>query len=77
MGRFLPTFLHDNSLALLMHAVHRIVFFLPDLTYMKTERGTNLLTSGWWGKSRHPNYVRDLIRRSMNKNILRPSATSV
>lgn len=29
-----------------------------DLQYMKTERGTNLLTSGWWGVSRHPNYVR-------------------
>lgn len=28
-----------------------------NLKYMKTERGTNLLTSGWWGMSRHPNYV--------------------
>ena len=36
------------------------VCFLTDLTYMKTERGTNLLTSGWWGRSRHPNYVSHL-----------------
>lgn len=33
-------------------------YYLPtDLQYLKTERGTNLLTSGWWGVSRHPNYV--------------------
>lgn len=24
---------------------------------MQTERGTKLLTSGWWGMSRHPNYM--------------------
>lgn len=24
---------------------------------MTTERGTKLLTSGWWGRSRHPNYM--------------------
>lgn len=24
---------------------------------MQTERGTKLLTSGWWGLSRHPNYM--------------------
>lgn len=24
---------------------------------MPTERGTKLLTSGWWGRSRHPNYM--------------------
>lgn len=24
---------------------------------MQTERGTKLLTSGWWGRSRHPNYM--------------------
>ena len=28
-----------------------------DLTYMSTKRGTKLLTSGWWGRSRHPNYL--------------------
>lgn len=26
---------------------------------MQTERGTKLLTSGWWGRSRHPNYLGD------------------
>lgn len=25
-----------------------------DLEYMQTERGTKLLTSGWWGRSQHP-----------------------
>jgi delta14-sterol reductase len=31
------------------------------LTSMQTKRGTKLLTSGWWGWSRHPNYFGDLI----------------
>lgn len=26
---------------------------------MQTQRGTKLLTSGWWGRSRHPNYMGD------------------
>jgi delta14-sterol reductase len=26
---------------------------------MDTKRGTRLLTSGWWGFSRHPNYLGD------------------
>lgn len=30
-----------------------------DLQYMQTKRGTKLLTSGWWGRSRHPNYLGD------------------
>ncbi|KAF9654072.1 ERG4/ERG24 ergosterol biosynthesis protein [Thelephora ganbajun] len=30
-----------------------------NLTYMNTKRGTKLLTSGWWGRSRHPNYFGD------------------
>ncbi|KAF9529514.1 ergosterol biosynthesis ERG4/ERG24 [Crepidotus variabilis] len=30
-----------------------------NLTYMETKRGTKLLTSGWWGWSRHPNYFGD------------------
>ena len=29
-------------------------------TYIKTARGTLLLTSGWWGKARHANYLGDL-----------------
>ena len=28
-----------------------------DLQYFQTERGSKLLTSGWWGRSRHPNYL--------------------
>jgi len=32
-----------------------------NLKYMETKRGTKLLTSGWWGRSRHPNYMGDLI----------------
>ncbi|THH20554.1 hypothetical protein EW146_g838 [Bondarzewia mesenterica] len=32
-----------------------------NLKYMPTERGTKLLTSGWWGISRHPNYMGDLL----------------
>ncbi|GAA93938.1 uncharacterized protein L969DRAFT_43901 [Mixia osmundae IAM 14324] len=32
-----------------------------NLTSMKTKRGTALLTSGWWGLCRHPNYLGDLI----------------
>lgn len=27
------------------------------LQWMETKRGTKLLTSGWWGMSRHPNYL--------------------
>ena len=29
------------------------------LTSLATQRGTRLLTSGWWGLSRHPNYLGD------------------
>ncbi|KAK7036750.1 erg24, C-14 sterol reductase [Paramarasmius palmivorus] len=32
-----------------------------NLKYMPTERGTKLLISGWWGISRHPNYIGDLV----------------
>lgn len=32
---------------------------IAHLTYMDTARGTRLLTSGWWGWSRHPNYIGD------------------
>ncbi|CAE6374382.1 unnamed protein product [Rhizoctonia solani] len=31
------------------------------LTSFKTERGTRLLTSGWWGICQHPNYLGDWI----------------
>nr|QXU63178.1 sterol C14 reductase [Phellinus igniarius] len=32
-----------------------------NLQYFETQRGTKLLTSGWWGLSRHPNYFGDLL----------------
>ncbi|EGG12616.1 uncharacterized protein MELLADRAFT_114812 [Melampsora larici-populina 98AG31] len=32
-----------------------------NLTFIETKRGTKLLTSGWWGRSRHPNYLGDWI----------------
>ncbi|EJD05126.1 ERG4/ERG24 ergosterol biosynthesis protein [Fomitiporia mediterranea MF3/22] len=32
-----------------------------NLSYFQTERGTKLLTSGWWGRSRHPNYFGDIL----------------
>ncbi|KAJ6513163.1 ERG4/ERG24 ergosterol biosynthesis protein [Mycena sanguinolenta] len=32
-----------------------------NLQFMTTESGSKLLTSGWWGRSRHPNYFGDLI----------------
>lgn len=28
-------------------------------TYIQTQRGTRLLTSGWWGRARHINYLGD------------------
>ncbi|KAL9599348.1 MAG: hypothetical protein Q9219_003881 [cf. Caloplaca sp. 3 TL-2023] len=31
------------------------------LQYMKTSSGSKLLTSGWWGFARHPNYLGDWI----------------
>lgn len=32
-----------------------------NLSYMVTSSGRKLLTSGWWGRSRHPNYMGDWI----------------
>ncbi|EEB92923.1 hypothetical protein MPER_08494, partial [Moniliophthora perniciosa FA553] len=32
-----------------------------NLKYMTTERGSKLLISGWWGMSRHPNYIGDIL----------------
>ncbi|KAF7354424.1 Glycosyltransferase family 2 protein [Mycena venus] len=32
-----------------------------NLKFMTTESGSKLLTSGWWGRSRHPNYFGDLL----------------
>jgi hypothetical protein len=32
-----------------------------NLEFMTTESGSKLLTSGWWGRSRHPNYLGDLL----------------
>ncbi|KAK8072755.1 hypothetical protein PG996_006103 [Apiospora saccharicola] len=40
-------------------ADHRAV---KDLPYIQTRRGTRLLTGGWWGMSRHMNYLGDWIQ---------------
>ncbi|KAH9481514.1 Delta(14)-sterol reductase [Psilocybe cubensis] len=32
-----------------------------NLKFMTTKKGSKLITSGWWGRSRHPNYMGDLI----------------
>ncbi|KAF9221728.1 ERG4/ERG24 ergosterol biosynthesis protein [Gyrodon lividus] len=32
-----------------------------NLKYFTTEKGSKLLTSGWWGRSRHPNYFGDIL----------------
>ncbi|KAJ7330501.1 ERG4/ERG24 ergosterol biosynthesis protein [Mycena albidolilacea] len=32
-----------------------------NLQFMTTESGSKLLTSGWWGRSRHPTYFGDLL----------------
>ncbi|KAL8648672.1 MAG: hypothetical protein Q9210_004845 [Variospora velana] len=34
---------------------------IAHLNFMKTKSGRKLLTSGWWGFSRHPNYLGDWI----------------
>lgn len=37
------------------------ITYLQDLQYMTTSTGRKLLVSGWWGRSRHPNYLGDWI----------------
>ncbi|KAH8660387.1 ergosterol biosynthesis ERG4/ERG24 family protein [Xylariales sp. PMI_506] len=34
------------------------------LSYLQTKRGTKLLTGGWWGMSRHMNYLGDWLQAS-------------
>jgi delta14-sterol reductase len=34
-----------------------IMFIRADLKYFTTSEGKQLLISGWWGLSRHPNYL--------------------
>lgn len=43
-----------------------------DLKFIETQRGTKLIISGWWGMSRHPNYLGDWIMAS----VLPPRATN-
>ena len=33
------------------------IYSFADLKYMTTAKGSKLLISGWWGASRHPNYL--------------------
>ncbi|KAK2016153.1 C-14 sterol reductase [Colletotrichum eremochloae] len=35
---------------------------VKDMPFIQTKRGTRLLTGGWWGKSRHINYLGDWIQ---------------
>ncbi|GKT80349.1 delta-sterol reductase [Colletotrichum tofieldiae] len=35
---------------------------VKDMPFIQTKRGTRLLTSGWWGKSRHINYFGDWLQ---------------
>ncbi|WYZ45073.1 hypothetical protein EsH8_VIII_000389 [Colletotrichum jinshuiense] len=35
-----------------------------NMSYLQTKRGTRLLTSGWWGVSRHINYLGDWLQSS-------------
>jgi delta14-sterol reductase len=37
---------------------------VASLSYIQTKRGTRLLTSGWWGLSRHINYFGDWLQAS-------------
>ncbi|KAF2675068.1 putative C-14 sterol reductase [Microthyrium microscopicum] len=37
---------------------------VANLSYIQTKRGTRLLTSGWWGVSRHINYFGDWLQAS-------------
>jgi delta14-sterol reductase len=39
---------------------------IVDFEYLQTERGTKLMTSGWWGRSRHPNYFGDWLMASVS-----------
>lgn len=36
-----------------------LIFCYTDLKYIETAAGTRLLISGWWGASRHINYLGD------------------
>ncbi|KAI6037960.1 ergosterol biosynthesis ERG4/ERG24 [Pisolithus marmoratus] len=46
---------------LAINALGYYIFRETDLQYFTTESGSKLLTSGWWGRSRHPNYFGDLV----------------
>ena len=40
-------------------AVTMFYSLCADLTFLKTSRGTRLITNGWWGMARHINYLGD------------------
>jgi hypothetical protein len=51
---------NPKSSAFFFHlSVAKFDVAFPDLEFMTTESGSKLLTSGWWGRSRHPNYLYD------------------
>jgi steroid 5-alpha reductase family enzyme len=37
------------------------LFFIQDLETLPTAGGRKLLTSGWWGLVRHPNYLGEIL----------------
>lgn len=48
---------NPRSMSFLQDRVHGANSLATDLVWMSTKRGTKLLISGWWGRSRHPNYL--------------------
>ena len=50
---------HNNPKSMSITAAIYDVWLMIDFEYLQTERGTKLMTSGWWGRSRHPNYFGD------------------
>ncbi|KAI9021757.1 ergosterol biosynthesis ERG4/ERG24 [Phycomyces nitens] len=61
-ARYLADFPHDLNIfhvcaVIILQCVGYRIF--RDLTYIQTKSGTRLITSGWWGMSRHINYFGD------------------
>ncbi|KAK8120237.1 ergosterol biosynthesis ERG4/ERG24 family protein [Apiospora kogelbergensis] len=59
LGLYIFRAANDQKLRFRMQPDHPSVRGLP---YLQTKRGTKLLTGGWWGMSRHMNYLGDWIQ---------------